>query len=416
MTLNPSRGLSRRQALLISALAGAAPRAAFANNTNPGPLPAAAAAAGLPSSAHSWFKVEPDVLKSWTLVEIPENPLHMRIVPRTTRATSRMKVMALYPRPSSAYDVAISKILQVFDDKGLHVEMKAANFRNEDSRAEESLRYAEKNNFDLIFGMGSESTAWLWKNYQGGRLPVVSVCSKDPVLLGQAKSYDSGSGTNFAFTSLNMPLESQMAYVHKLRPGLKNIAILVDANNISAVQTQAEPVAEYCTPRGIRPIMLSVKEPARAKEELERLVRDGVQMMQRNDQNLENSIFWITGSTIVFKEIRTINQNAYRVPVLSAAPEVVQEGDDSAVLSIGISFETNAHLATVYAADVLTKKAKVGELKVGLVSPPDIAINFRKAREIGLKVPFSFFESASTVVDYEGRMVRDNGVAVVLAK
>ena len=352
------------------------------------------------------------MLNAWSLVEFPDNPLHIRIVPKKARATSRMKVMALYPRASSAYDVAISKVLNVFEEKALHIELKAANFRNEDARAEASLRYAEENNFELIFGMGSESTAWLWKNYQGGKIPVVSVCAKDPVLLGQAKTYDSGSGTNFAFTSLNMPLESQMAYVHKLRPGLKNVAILVDANNVSAVQTQAEPVAEYCTPRGIRPIMLAVKDASRAKEELERLVRDGVQLMQRNDQNLENSIFWITGSTIVFKEIKTINQNAYRVPVLSAAPEVVQEGDDSAVLSIGISFETNAHLATVYASDVLTKRVKPGDLKVGLVSPPDIAINFRKAREIGLKVPFSFFESASTIVDYDGKLVRDNGVAV----
>jgi len=40
------------------------------------------------------------------------------------------------------------------------------------------------------------------------------------------------------------------------------------------------------------------------------------------------------------------------------------------------------------------------------VSPPDIAISFLKAREIGLKVPFSFFETASFVYDYDGRAVR----------
>jgi putative ABC transport system substrate-binding protein len=40
------------------------------------------------------------------------------------------------------------------------------------------------------------------------------------------------------------------------------------------------------------------------------------------------------------------------------------------------------------------------------VSPPDIAISFLKAREIGLRVPFSFFERASFVFDYEGKPVR----------
>ena len=31
-----------------------------------------------------------------------------------------------------------------------------------------------------------------------GKLPVVTVCAKDPVQLGQMKDYDSGSGNNFA--------------------------------------------------------------------------------------------------------------------------------------------------------------------------------------------------------------------------
>jgi putative ABC transport system substrate-binding protein len=99
--------------------------------------------------------------------------------------------------------------------------------------------------------------------------------------------------------------------------------------------------------------------------------------------------------------------------VLSVVPDVVKEGEDSAVLSIGISFQSNAHLAAIYGADVLAGRAKVGDLKVGIVSPPDIAINFLKAREIGLEIPFSFFESASFVYDYDGRIVRNNGKAVV---
>ena len=49
---------------------------------------------------------------------------------------------------------------------------------------------------------------------------------------------------------------------------------------------------------------------------------------------------------------------------------------------------------------------------MGIVSPPDIAINFRKAQEIGLRIPFSFFESASFVYDYEGLRVRNKGKSV----
>ncbi len=48
------------------------------------------------------------------------------------------------------------------------------------------------------------------------------------------------------------------------------------------------------------------------------------------------------------------------------------------------------------------RRAKASELKVGLVSPPDITINFRKVRDIGMTVPLSFFEAAGTIYDYDG--------------
>jgi putative ABC transport system substrate-binding protein len=151
-----------------------------------------------------------------------------------------------------------------------------------------------------------------------------------------------------------------------------------------------------------------VQTPANARAELKTLVADAVRVMKRSDPGLANSVFWVTGSTSVFTEIDVINEQADRVPVISAVPEVVRPGNDSAALSIGVSFESNGHLAAIYAAEVLLGRAKAGDLKVGIVSPPDIAINFRKARDIGLAVPFSFFENAAYVYDYDGRMVRGN--------
>ncbi|MFL4999442.1 MAG: hypothetical protein ACJ8DY_03545, partial [Xanthobacteraceae bacterium] len=124
------------------------------------------------------------------------------------------------------------------------------------------------------------------------------------------------------------------------------------------------------------------------------------------DPDLSKSLFWVTGSTSVFLEIRTINENSDRVPVISVVPEIVRAGADTAVMAIGISFESNAHLAAIYGVDILQGRVKAGDLKVGVVSPPDIAISFLKAREIGLRVPFSFFESASFVYDYDGHPVR----------
>ncbi len=377
-----------------------------------------ALAGAVPASAEpaywSWFKYGKEVTEAWQVSAVAGNPLQVTI--RSKKASTKnppRRVMVFYPRPSSAYDTAITRILRVFADKNINAEFTVVNFKKSDLRGSKALKLAAAGEFDLIFSMGSESTAWLYKNFHGGSIPVVSVCSKDPVQLGQIPDYDTGSGTNFAFTSLNMPVDAQMAYVFELKPNLKNIGVLVDSKNVSAVQTQAQPISEYARQRGIRVMSIAVQDPKKARAELAELVPKAVAAMRKNDPSLNNSVFWITGSTSVFNEIATIDAHADRVPLLSVVPEMVKAGADSAVLSVGISFQSNAHLAAIYGADVLAGRAEAGELKVGVVSPPDIAINFRKAREIGLQIPFSFFESATFVYDYEGRIVRNNCKSVV---
>jgi len=354
-----------------------------------------------------WFRYGGGIDSAWNLTADPANPLRISIGRNATDLRGPIKrVLVLYPRPSSAYDIAITKILHIFEAKEVNAEFTVVNFQMEDAKGAAAIRYAEHHRFDLIFAMGSESTAWLYDNYKGGPIPVVSVCSKDPVQLGQMHDYTSGSRSNFAFTSLNVPVDVQMAYVRELNRDLKNLAVLVDSKNVSAVQTQAEPIATYARQRGIQVIWGAVQNPAKAREELTQIVRDAVATMRKSDPDLSKSLFWVTGSTSVFLEIRTINENSDRVPVISVVPEIVRAGADTAVMAIGISFESNAHLAAIYGVDILQGRVKAGDLKVGVVSPPDIAISFLKAREIGLRVPFSFFESASFVYDYDGHPVR----------
>lgn len=375
-------------------------------------LPPAASGAVPALALASWFKVDEARSADWRVEPVEGDPLQAMVRRVEPGSGPLRRLLVLYPRPSPAYDVAISKILEVFSAKNLNLELLAFNFQGDDGRGAAALQMVEDGPVDLVLSMGSESTAWLHQYYRKGAVPVVTVCSKDPVALGQMPGYEEGSGTNFAFTSLNMPIDVQLAYLQDFRPGLRNLGILVDGKNISAVRTQAKPMQQAAVARGITVQYLAVQNPAKAREELAKLVGEATVQMQASDPGLERSLFWITGSTAVFKEIATINAHAGRVPVVSAVPEVVQEGDDSAVLSIGISFESNANLAAIYAVDILAGRTTPGKLKVGIVSPPDIAINFRRARQIGLDVPISFFESANYIYDYDGRLVRRLGEPV----
>ncbi len=386
-----------RRALVASATAGCGLRAA----------PALAALAPASATGKPWFSYSPTVDASWKVSASPENPLRFDIIPRDgALATPVQRIMVLYTMASSAYDVTITEMLRVWNEKHVNAHITVLMDHGHEVLAQAALVDARRSRAALIVAMGSDSTAWLWKHYRGGAIPVVSACAKDPVILGQMTSYRRGSGTNFAFTSLNMPVKVQFAYLLRLRPNLRNLGILVDAHNLSAMETQAKPMAEEARKWGARVLMLSLQDPNHARSELARLVGGAVANMERNDRTLDHSLFLVTGSTSVFRQIATINAHSSRVPVISMVPEIVRAGNDSAVLSIGISFENNAHLAALYATRILSGKTAPGTLPVGIVSPPDIAINFRKARDIGLRIPFSFFESASTIYDYSGKQVR----------
>lgn len=359
-----------------------------------------------------WLKPDSDSLKVWQVSTSADNPLQANItaIKSPSGKGAAKKVLILYPRASSAYDVALNRLLDVFNEREVHAQFTVINFQNNPALGMQAIDLVKKTHFDLIYTMGSESTDFMFAKYKDGKTPTVSVCSKDPVLLGQMKDYEKGSGTNFAFTSLNMQIDAQLAYLLELKPNLKNIGIMVDAKNKSAVQTQSEPIAKAAKALGINAINIIVEDPTVAADELAQKVPLALELMRKTDPSLGSSVFWITGSTAVFKEIATINSVTSTVPVISVVPEVAKEGDDSAVLSIGISFDSNAYLAAIYGTDILTGKVKAGDLKVGIVTPPDISINFRRAKQIGLKIPFAFFERAGYIYDYDGKPARLKGI------
>jgi putative ABC transport system substrate-binding protein len=353
-----------------------------------------------------WLKLDNETLARWQARVDPADPNTLTLTRGDAAATA---ILVTIPWPSSAYDTALRTLLQYFADHGRAARFTVVNMDDKLARGKERLQTAERDGFRLIFAMGSESAQVAHETYRGGPLPVVTVCAKDPVLLGQMPSYGQGSGTNIAYTSLNMPTEAQLSYLLELMPDLRNIGILVDTANTSAVETQANPLAAAARARGINVLMLGVHTRKGVREQLPAKMAEAIAAMRTGDPGFRRSFFWITGSTAVFTEMGIVNRNAGGVPVLSVVPDVVKAGEESAALAVGISFESNALLAASYAAAILDGRARPGELKVGVVEPPDIAINFAKARAAGLRIPFAFFELAAFVYDAAGRAARLNG-------
>lgn len=365
------------------------------------------------ASVASWFSIGPAARSGWEVsLPDPEDSRRILMTPRGDATGERRTVMVIYPRRSSAYDVAMTTMLVDFSSRDKDLQFLAVNYDRDPAIGARLVQEAREGGYALIYAMGSETVAWLYDAHPDIAVPVVTVCAKDPVQLGQMRDYVQGSGTSFAFTSLNVMLDVQVAHLMALRPGLRNLGVMVDMRNVSAVETQALPIIKALEPLGIDAFMVAVNDPAAARAELAEAIPAALARMRRSDPDLSDSLFWITGSTSIFNEMDLITTMAEQAPVLAVVPEVVQAGDHSAVLSIGVSFESNAQLAAHYGAEVLSGRVRPGDLAVGVVSPPDIAINFRRARAIGMQVPFGMFETASFVYGAQGQPVRVNGVDV----
>lgn len=359
-----------------------------------------------------WLEISKEAATHWKTELTPQDPGLMTISPQWERSTGSIpkRIFMMLPKNSSSYSLATSVLLETLYQEGLYADITLMNFNKDDNRGHELIQMAEAANADLIFSMGSESQTFFHKFYHQGKIQVVTCTSKDPVLLGFMKDYEQGGGANIAYTSLNVPLAIQLNYLQALKPNLKNIGLMYDKTHAEVMATEVVPAQQLFESLGFKVMSVAVGS---GQEEagimLGNLMPRAIKAMQQNDPSLENSIFWMTSSTSVFSNINVIKDLSGNIPVIGSIPNVVTEGEDSAVLAIGIDRRNNARLASIYAVKILKGQTTAGKLKVGVVTPPDIAINFLVARKIGLKIPFDFFESAAFIYDYNGKTVRAFG-------
>ncbi|PAJ75209.1 hypothetical protein CJF42_06045 [Pseudoalteromonas sp. NBT06-2] len=317
------------------------------------------------------------------------------------------KVLILSPKWSTAYDIATKTIIEQFASQGLNVSYTLLNYQQDKDQAKVIIDIAENLGVDLIFSVGSSTTAFMFDYYSTGKLPVVSVCSKDPVSLYQVDGKIGMSQSNIAYTSLNIDVSTQIDYFkEKFLIGLSRIAIIYDINNPSSIQTQVSPLINYLEHSDNIELTLIEVDLNKVNDGLAPQMKKFIEGSQKPG----DSIFLITGSTELFENIDRINKNAMALPVLSVTPSHVTSGLSSVLMAIGVSFKTNAKLAADYGARILQKKAIPQTLPIGIVDTPDISINFSRMPEnTSLKLPFKFFEDAVVIYNHKGEAVRIDG-------
>ncbi len=362
-----------------------------------------------------WMKIETMLADYWQTQPHPQNPHWLQLWPRVLAgaATVEYQVLNVVSKESNSYVLALAKLLEIFRQQQLKVALTVVNIDQSPERLKAALQFAEQNHFHLIFSMGSEAADYLSADYAHGAIPVVTSINKDPVLLGQVASYAGNPGGKIAYTSLNVPLALQMQYLKILKPNLRVMGLMYDQNHKQVVGTEVKPLKEELARQSIAVVDIAVSSQEEAAVQLATRMPLAVAEMQALDPKLEDSLFWVTSSTAIFAHIAEINRHSGTIPVVAGIPNAVTSGAESAVVAFGIDRRSNAHLAALYAVQILQQQVDPGTLPVGVVTPPDISINFRVAKKIGLKIPFRYFENATFIYDNKGQLVRDFGQNVV---
>jgi len=343
--------------------------------------------AGISDASRHWHWQSDDSEDGWLL---PDQQDHSQ------------PILFIYSKPSSAYDTALTQIaLSLYSNR----QRRAIHVVNHRLQPERVARLLQDPRYAVGFVAGSRATSALYPQADKLAFPLVSVTAKDPVLLGLVDDY-TPTGNRFVFTSLNLRTEVLVRYLQLLDPELKNIAILYGEQNRSARITQVEPLIREAGNHGITARALAISRDEVAGQ-LQQQIADARRWMLLRDPTLSHSIFWITGSSSLFGEMDTIDREAGGLPVLSVVPDLVMPNEDSAMLSIGVSFGTNALLAASYAVRLLQGEP-VERFSVGVVEPPDVVINFSKVDQANWTIPFPLFELASRVINQRGQVVEES--------
>ncbi|HEY3111264.1 MAG TPA: hypothetical protein VGL23_21085, partial [Chloroflexota bacterium] len=138
-----------------------------------------------------WFKLKGESARYWEVVPAPgdANQLELRLREPRDGGGPAKQVLVMYTRASSSYDTAINRILAVLLEKRVPAVVTVKNITRDPAVGKQALAFAQARRFDLIVSMGSDTTDFLVKAFPDSPIPVVTVCSKDPVLLGYVKDY-----------------------------------------------------------------------------------------------------------------------------------------------------------------------------------------------------------------------------------
>ena len=362
-------------------------------------LPATGAAA-------DWFEPAAHALDGWSIAE--DGPT---IVVTPAGKTPEYEISVVWAKKSDAYDEAFGAVLVAFADAELRARWRIRLMDPEACAPPEAascgtaLRRAVGRP-DLIMTLGTRAMRAAHSHLRTGEAPVVTVASKDPKLMQLSPPFQKGGP--IAYTSLDSPAAALVEAMKLLLPEIGAVIVVSIASNDGARRTQVRPMLNELESRGSRSVDAGFTKGGDLGKRLRMDIAREAARLRTDGLDEKRALVWVTGCTALFDHIHDIRKGAGGLAVLGVTMSLVDGTDNGLAMAIGSTYEANGRLGADYAISIL-RGADPATMSVGVLEPPEVALDFKAMKAAGHRVPFELFERAAVIYDGEGHRVRQNG-------
>jgi len=216
-------------------------------------------------------------------------------------------------------------------------------------------------------------------------IPVVFLHVTDPVAAGVVKSLGHPGGNMTGFVALGNAPRKEVQIFKEIVPGLHRMLVLADPDDPGVPQFRRE-VQQATSALKIT----TVERAARTQRELEQI------FAPLSRSNTDGVFLASLNLRVKFHSLIIRLATKQRLPVAGHRSEWVEQG---ALFSYSESIREVGRVAAGSYVDKILKGAKPADLPVEAYERPELVINLKTAKALGLTVPQSMLQRADRVIE-----------------
>ena len=229
-------------------------------------------------------------------------------------------------------------------------------------------KFANDINKDLIFAISTPATQAIANQTED--VPILGTAVTDFEQSGLVKS-SKHPGKNVSGTSDLVPVEKQIYLLKTLVPNCKKVGILYSSGEANS-KLQADMASNELEKLGINVKHITVSN----SNEVQSVV----------ECNRDVDALFIPTDNLIASCMPTVSQVASKskIPIICSFADAVNKGG---LACYAVDYYELGKLTAKQADKILKKEAKIENMPIEYLEDPKLVINYKKADELGIKIP-----------------------------